>query len=204
MHGVEERHDCGNARPSIALSAAISELFRRQGYVVVPHLIEPALADFFWSYVHTKFASLLLSAGDGQVPNTPGDYGDPAFDGLLEYLRPRIEDKLRPRALPDLFLFPALQARRCSQTPPRPAGLRNQRLFEYRADAGRSLADLRRARCRTLWRAAYAGRCPALSRLRLLALARRLIKAAAWFRYFCITSIATGRTPTRNTMDARR
>ena len=71
----------------------IPELFGRQGYVVVPRLIEPALAEFFWSYVHTKFASLLLSAGDKQVPNTPSGYGDPAFDGLLEHLRPRVEQQ---------------------------------------------------------------------------------------------------------------
>ena len=77
-------------RPSAAGPAA--ETFQRQGYVVVPQLIAPALAEFFWSYVHTKFASLLLSGGDPLVPNTPSGYGDPAFDGLLEYLRPRIEE----------------------------------------------------------------------------------------------------------------
>ena len=74
------------------LSTTTAETFHRQGYVVVPQLIEPALADFFCSYVHTKFASLLLSSGDKQVPHTPSGYGDPAFDGLLEYLRPRIEE----------------------------------------------------------------------------------------------------------------
>lgn len=72
-------------------AAAGPDAFRRQGYVAVPRLIEPALADFFWSYVHTKFVSLLLAGGDRLVPNTPNGYGDPAFDGLLEYLRPRVE-----------------------------------------------------------------------------------------------------------------
>lgn len=67
------------------------ELFARQGYAVLPALIEPALADYFWSYVQIKFASLLLSCGDSQVPRTPAGYGDPAFDGLLEYLRPQVE-----------------------------------------------------------------------------------------------------------------
>lgn len=74
-------------------SASAPQTFGRQGYVVVPQLIEPALAEFLWSYVHTKFASVLLSAGDKQVPNTPSGYGDPTFDGLLEYLRPLIEDR---------------------------------------------------------------------------------------------------------------
>lgn len=75
------------------LPAGGPDAFRRQGYVAVPRLIESALVDFFWSYVHTKFASLLLTGGDSQVPNTPGGYGDPAFDGLLEYLRPRVEEQ---------------------------------------------------------------------------------------------------------------
>lgn len=74
-------------------SAAGPEIFGRLGYLVIPKLIEPALADFFWSYVHTKFAGLLLSGGDRQVPNTPSGYGDPAFDGLLEHLRPRVEER---------------------------------------------------------------------------------------------------------------
>jgi len=74
-------------------SAPGPELFGRRGYLVIPRLIEPALADYFWSYVHTKFASRLLTAGDPQFPNTPNGYGDPAFDGLLEYLRPRVEER---------------------------------------------------------------------------------------------------------------
>jgi hypothetical protein len=68
------------------------EIFARQGYVMLPALIEPALVDFLWSYVHTKFASLLVTLADERVPNTPTDYGDHAFEGLLEYLRPRIEE----------------------------------------------------------------------------------------------------------------
>ena len=67
------------------------DLFGRRGYLVVPRLIESTLAEFLRSYVHTKFACLLLSSGDRGVPNTPSCYGDMAFDGLLEYLRPRIE-----------------------------------------------------------------------------------------------------------------
>jgi hypothetical protein len=76
-----------------ALRPADQEAFGRQGYLLLPGLLAPALADFFWSYVHTKFACRLLSlGGDDQVSNTPSAYGDPAFDGLLEYLRPRIEE----------------------------------------------------------------------------------------------------------------
>jgi len=63
--------------------------FGRQAYLLLPALLEPALVDFLWSYVHTKFASRLLSLE--QATNTLFAYGDPAFDGLLDYLRPRIE-----------------------------------------------------------------------------------------------------------------
>jgi hypothetical protein len=74
-----------------ALRLANHETFRRQAYLLLPSLLESALTDFLWSYVHTKLASRLLSTGDEQVPNTLYAYGDPTFDGLLEYLRPRIE-----------------------------------------------------------------------------------------------------------------
>jgi hypothetical protein len=69
------------------------ETFRRRGYVVVAQLIDRALADFLWSYVHTKFASLMLGSGGPLVPGSLGGYGDPAFEGLLEFLRPRIEER---------------------------------------------------------------------------------------------------------------
>ena len=78
---------------AIKLRSAAQEVFGRQGYLLLSALLEPALANFFWSYVHTKAACRLLEfGGDCQVPNTPYAYGDPAFDGLLEYLRPRIEE----------------------------------------------------------------------------------------------------------------
>jgi hypothetical protein len=81
------------------------EAFARQGYVVLPALVEPPLTDFFWSYVHTKFASYLLTTHDRQVPNTPSGYGDIAFDGLLEYLRPRIEERSGYRLVPTYSYF---------------------------------------------------------------------------------------------------
>jgi hypothetical protein len=68
------------------------EQFARQGYVAIPSLIAPALTDFFWSYIHTKYASGLLTWGDVLVPMTPASYGDSATEGLLEFVQPRIED----------------------------------------------------------------------------------------------------------------
>ena len=79
--------------------------FWREGHRLLPKLIEPALAEFLWSYVHTKFASMQMSSGDPQVPNTPSGYGDSAFDGLLEYLRPRIEAASGRRLHPTYSYF---------------------------------------------------------------------------------------------------
>jgi hypothetical protein len=80
--------------------------FSRQGYLLLPGLLDLAVSDFLWSYAHTKFACRLLSfGGDTQVPNTPSAYGDPAFDGLLEYLRPRIEECSGLRLSPTYSYF---------------------------------------------------------------------------------------------------
>jgi len=81
------------------------EGFALQGYVLLPGLLEPALADFFWSYVNVKLASMLLTAHDRHVPNTPSSYGDAAFEGLLEYLRPRVEERCGLRLLPTYSYF---------------------------------------------------------------------------------------------------
>jgi hypothetical protein len=87
------------------LHSAYSETFARQGYVVLPSLVEPSLKNFLWSYVHTKSASKLLSTGDALVPSAPGAYGDPTFDGLLEFLRPRLEEHIRIMLLPTYSYF---------------------------------------------------------------------------------------------------
>ena len=92
-------------QPQTTPSGDRPETFARQGYVAAPALIEPALVDFLWSCVHTKFASLWLSGGDRQVPNTPSKYGDPTFDGLLEYLRPHVEAATGLRLLPTYSYF---------------------------------------------------------------------------------------------------
>lgn len=95
----------GDLREIDAAPCTEQQAFARQGYIVLPALLEPPLVDFFWSYVHTKFASRLLSAADRQVPNAPSNYGDPAFDGLLEYIRGRIEERSGLRLLPTYSYF---------------------------------------------------------------------------------------------------
>jgi hypothetical protein len=89
---------------SVALKADTA-IFGRRGFLLIRQLIEPALADFLWSYVHTKFASYLLIGVDQAVPNTPTAYGDPAFDALLEYLRPRVEEYSGLRLHPTYSYF---------------------------------------------------------------------------------------------------
>ena len=79
--------------------------FERQGFVLMPAVLEPPLTAFFWSYIHTKFVSRLLTPGDAMVPNTPSDYGDPATDGLLEHLRPRFEEICGRHLLPTYSYF---------------------------------------------------------------------------------------------------
>jgi hypothetical protein len=67
------------------------EHFARHGYAVIPSLLAPALTDFLWSYIHTKYAAGLMTWGDQLVPMTPASYGDSAAEGLLEYVQPQIE-----------------------------------------------------------------------------------------------------------------
>jgi hypothetical protein len=88
-----------------AARSAERQAFSRQRYVVLPALLERPLADFFWSYVHTKLASRLLSSADEQVSNAPAEYGDPAFEGLLEHLRVRIEERSGLRLWPTYSYF---------------------------------------------------------------------------------------------------
>lgn len=81
-----------SAEPVIDCSSvAAPGAFGQDGYAVVPQLIGASLTDFLWSYVHTKFASLLLTSGDPLVPNCLSAYADPAFEGLLEFVRPQVE-----------------------------------------------------------------------------------------------------------------
>ena len=68
------------------------EAFAQDGYLLLPALLNPAVTDFLWSYVQTKLACRLLGFGHGPSAHVLSAYGDPAFDGLLEYLRPRFEE----------------------------------------------------------------------------------------------------------------
>lgn len=81
------------------------EIFAQRGYAVIRNLLEPPLTAFLWSYVNTAFASFRLSLGDRLAPSTPSAYGDPTFDGLLEFLRPRVEQNCGIKLLPTFSHF---------------------------------------------------------------------------------------------------
>jgi hypothetical protein len=98
-------HGCAVEPPHGAERSDEHALFARQGYVVIRGLLEAAVTDFLWSYAHTKLASFLLSVTDRAGQRAPSVYGDPAFDGLLEYLRPRIERSCGRRLLPTYSYF---------------------------------------------------------------------------------------------------
>jgi hypothetical protein len=87
------------------MSDPARQAFAQHGYAVLPGLLETSLAEFFWTYVHVKFASQMLPRRDRQVPNTPAAYGDPTFDGLLEHLRPRVEAQSGLHLLPTYSYF---------------------------------------------------------------------------------------------------
>jgi len=61
------------------------------GYLLIPRLIDGQLLEFLWSYVNTKLASRQMTIGDKTLPGTPSTYADPTMEGLLEHLRPKIE-----------------------------------------------------------------------------------------------------------------
>jgi hypothetical protein len=88
-----------------AQASSDSGSFARDGYLLLRGLIEPPLTLFLWSYAHTKFASQLMHSGDRLFPSTVCSYGDPAFDGLLEHLRPRIEGAVGTALVPTYSYF---------------------------------------------------------------------------------------------------
>ena len=149
------------------------DAFARQGYALLPALIEPALTEYFWSYVHSKFANLLLTSGDTQVPQYAAATAIRRSTGC-SISAAAIGSGARLGAAPDLLLFPALQAwRRLERHRDRPACEISVTLNMgqvRRPSPGRSTSN----GTPDLIGAAGARRRADLSRLRLLPLARAL------------------------------
>lgn len=85
------RERMNQTTPIVPEERAAREHFARRGYAVLAALTAPALTEFLWTYVHTKFASGLLDWGDKLVPLTPSSYGDAAAEGLLAHVQDRVE-----------------------------------------------------------------------------------------------------------------
>jgi hypothetical protein len=88
-----------------AAGLSTAETFARHSYVILPRLVEPPLTDYFWSYAQTKFASQLMRMNDRATSMTPSSYGDHAFEGLLEFVRPKIEAACGLSLLPTYSYF---------------------------------------------------------------------------------------------------
>lgn len=79
--------------------------FARSGFAVLPRFVDESTAAYFWTYIHTLFVSMRLHDHDNQVKNALAKYGDPAFDTLLEHLRPGVERASGLRLLPTYSYF---------------------------------------------------------------------------------------------------
>lgn len=70
--------------------AALTHAFTRDGYVVVPSLLDGQVVGFLWAYVQARARSGVLGP-DIQVPGAASAYADPALEALLDWLRPTVE-----------------------------------------------------------------------------------------------------------------
>jgi hypothetical protein len=89
--------------PAVQLSEP--EVFAQKGYLPLPGLVPPRLVGFLRQYALLRLEAQQLQNGDTQVANTPAAYGDPAFETLLETLRPRIAQACGRRLHPTYSFF---------------------------------------------------------------------------------------------------
>jgi len=68
------------------------ETFRRDGYVRVRQLLNESLSSYLWSYVRRRAESGTLDVGDAAVAGARVQWADPAFEALLDWIQPAIED----------------------------------------------------------------------------------------------------------------
>jgi len=79
---------------------SIAQVFARQGFVIVNRLApEPMLAKVR-DHLVTRAAAGTVITDDEQVPGTPSVYGGVVLDGLMEDLRPTIEQCTGLRLFP--------------------------------------------------------------------------------------------------------
>jgi hypothetical protein len=75
-------------------------VFERDGYLVMPALLEESSLTRFYRYVCKAVESPRPGFADCLVPDAPFAYGDFITDGLMVRLQPRIEETARRRLFP--------------------------------------------------------------------------------------------------------
>lgn len=82
-----------------------TDFFWQNGYLHLPGLIPPALVRFLRQYAFLRLATQQMKIGDSQVVGTPVAYADPAFEALLEFVRPRVAEASGRRLHPTYAFF---------------------------------------------------------------------------------------------------
>lgn len=82
-----------------------SSLFERRGYLLIPNLVEPAVAKFLTCHVQDCIEYNRVRYGDSQVADAPNGYGDGAMEALLLRLLHRIEGLLDRRLYPSYSYY---------------------------------------------------------------------------------------------------
>ena len=72
------------------LSTSAAEFAARR-YVVQHGLLNTPSLEFYYRYALAQAGSGTMDLDDGMVPGTPGAYGDPTMEMLLEKLCPTVE-----------------------------------------------------------------------------------------------------------------
>jgi hypothetical protein len=86
-------------------AAASRSTFSGDGFVVVREYLNAVLTAFLWDYAQARARSGTLRTGDSQVPGTPAEWADPAFETLLEWSRPRAEEHCGLELFPTYSYF---------------------------------------------------------------------------------------------------
>jgi hypothetical protein len=84
-----------------------SEVFARDGCVLVRGMLDPALCAYLWSHVHVTFAS---GAMRRDKISLLAAYGNVAFESLLEFVRPKVE-RATGRALLPTYSYARMHKR---------------------------------------------------------------------------------------------
>lgn len=75
--------------------------YEDKGFQVIPHFIPPFFAQYLRNYFDLLHRNdQVPNKGDGQVANSVGIYGDPAFDTLMLMCMQKVEEVVGKKLLP--------------------------------------------------------------------------------------------------------